>query len=103
MNLQGPAFEAELAYRRERAAQAYGAPSFWTRWRAHRAARRQGRQRDLAARTRDAVERFADTIDTVSDRVDAAAWEARVTRRASEIEAGLVALRSARDQARRVA
>ncbi|WP_407320144.1 hypothetical protein UQW22_06745 [Isoptericola halotolerans] len=103
MHLQGPAWEAELAYRRERAALAYGAPTAWTRFREWRAARRSLRAGELAARTRDAVERFADTIDTVSDRTDARAWEARVTRRAGEIEAGLAALRSAQDHARRAA
>ncbi|GAA1982372.1 hypothetical protein GCM10009718_19460 [Isoptericola halotolerans] len=103
MNLQGPALEAELAYRRERAALAYGTPTTWARWRAWREARRQGRERRLSARARDAVERLADTIDTVADRTDARAWEIRMARRTTEIEAGLATLRAAHDQARRVA
>ncbi|MDO8149897.1 hypothetical protein [Isoptericola sp. b408] len=37
--LFGPALEAELAYRRERAAQAYHAPTWWDRWRTRRATR----------------------------------------------------------------
>lgn len=102
MNLQEPAFEAELAYRRERAARSSGAPSFWVRWRAHRAPEVQSRRQRRLARARDVVERFTDTIDTVSDRTDAAAWEARVTRRATEIEAGLAALRPP-DSTRRLA
>lgn len=100
MNLHGPAFEAELAYRRERAALAYGAPTLWTRWRARLAARREARERDLAARARDAVERLADTIDTVADRTDPAAWDTRMTRRAAEIDAGLAAMRPSGDHAR---
>ncbi|MFV2144112.1 hypothetical protein [Isoptericola sp. G70] len=103
MSMQGPAFEAELAYRRERAARSYGAPSFWSRWRARRAARRQARERGLAVRARDAVDRLADTIDTVADRTDPVAWDARMARRSAEIESGLAALHPAADHARRAA
>ncbi|MCK0117531.1 hypothetical protein MWU57_10860 [Isoptericola sp. S6320L] len=103
MNLQGPAFEAELAYRRERAAQSFGAPSFWARWRAYRATRAQARRPELAARAREAVDRLADTIDTVADRTDRAAWDARMARRVAEIEAGLAALRPTTDRTHRAA
>ncbi|WP_277211964.1 hypothetical protein [Isoptericola croceus] len=98
MQLHGPAFEAELAYRRERAALAYGAPTLWTRWRARRAARRTQRSQALAARARDSAER----LDTVGGRTDATTWEARMLRRAAEIEAGIAALRP-QDHARRAA
>ncbi len=88
----GPALDAELEYRRERAARAYGTPTAWARLRAWGAARRATRSQALATRARDAVERFADTIDTIAARTDAE-WEARVARRAAEIEEGLEGLR----------
>ncbi|TWH25811.1 hypothetical protein [Isoptericola variabilis] len=67
--LWGPALEAELEYRRERAARSYGAPGPWTRLRAR-----------LATRRRDAVRR-------VEARPEATA------RRAAQIEGALDALR----------
>lgn len=41
--LWGPAMEAELEYRRERAAQAYATPAWWIRARARSAARSAAR------------------------------------------------------------
>jgi hypothetical protein len=86
----GPALDAELEYRRERAARAYGTPSAWARLRAWVAARRAARSQALATRAHDAVERFADTFDTVASPTG---WETRVARRTAEIEEGLEGLR----------
>lgn len=90
--LWGPALDAELEYRRERAAQTYGTPTALTRLRAWGAARRATRSRSLAARARDAVERFAGTIEEVASRTDVER-ETTVVRRAAEIEAGLEGVR----------
>lgn len=50
--LFGPALEAELAYRRERAALAYTTPTLWSRWRARRERRRRLRAGEPLPRPR---------------------------------------------------
>jgi hypothetical protein len=71
--LWGPALDAELEYRRERAAQAYGSPWWWARLR-RRAVRR-------------------DATPAESARAATAEWDERVARRAAQIREALEGLR----------
>jgi hypothetical protein len=92
--LWGPALEAELEYRRERAAQAYGTPPWWTWLRTRSASRTTSRTMDRSGGRRPERARPAPP---------AARWEARVARRAAEIGEGLEALRLHQEHGRRVA
>lgn len=76
--LWGPALDAELEYRRERAAQAYGSPWWWARL------------RDRAAR-RDATS--GESTPVSNGRAAAIEWDERVARRATQIGEALEGLR----------
>jgi hypothetical protein len=79
--LWGPALDAELEYRRERAAQAYGSPSWWARL------------RDRAARRHATATPTAGATPAATARVAAIEWDERVARRAAQIREALEGLR----------
>jgi hypothetical protein len=87
--LWGPALDAELEYRRERAAQAYGSPSWWARLR-DRAARRHA---TATAMPTGGATPTAGATPVATARAAASEWDERVARRASQIREALEGLR----------
>ncbi len=102
--LWGPAMEAELEYRRERAAQAYGTPPWWTRVRTRSTARSTARS-GARSTAPSAARSAARSADSSADRAPAGAgrWEESIARRAAQIGEGLEALRLHHGTGRRAA